>query len=344
MGCCHPLKGFVIRPRSPTAPAEIKVCGYGVDHIFKRCPKDPWMPSESKRTLITEYKTIRDYVLIPCGKCIECRLQYSRNWADRCMLELQDHKSSYFLTLTYDDQHVHTNRYLDADTGEFGFRQTLCKSDLQKFWKRLRKNCGQKIRYFACGEYGGKTLRPHYHAIVYGLELDDLVFYKRSSQGFNYYTSEFLSNTWSNGYVVVTDVSWDTCAYTARYVLKKQKGAAADVYERYNYEPEFVVMSRKPGIARNYFDEHKDDIYAFDHISIPTPSGGHKIRPCRYYDKLYDIDEPDKMFAIKEQRKQIGDDMQKLKLSQTDMSYQEMLLAAEGSKTAKIKSLRRDQI
>lgn len=93
-----------------------------------------------------------EIIQVPCGRCLGCRLDHAKMWSDRCMLELQDHDEAYFVTLTYDDQHVTLS---DENAA------TLVKSDLQNFFKRLRKD-GQKIRYFACGEYGENTFRPHY--------------------------------------------------------------------------------------------------------------------------------------------------------------------------------------
>ena len=151
---------------------------------------------------------------IPCGKCIGCRLKYSRDWANRCLCELQYHKYNYFLTLTYNDDCIPYG--CDPKTGEVT-APTLRYRDLQLFWKNLRNN-GKDIRFFACSEYGPTTFRPHYHAIVFGLELDDLVHYKTQylgDQRVDYYTSEFINSCWydfdlnkSRGYVVIGDVTY----------------------------------------------------------------------------------------------------------------------------------------
>jgi hypothetical protein len=100
---------------------------------------------------------------------------------------------------------------------------------------------------YAAGEYGDQTKRPHYHAIIYGLELDDLVFYKKmalesANLYYNYYNSESLQSCWRDkdgndiGFVVVGKVTWETCAYVARYIMKKQKGQGADIYEKFNID------------------------------------------------------------------------------------------------------------
>ena len=166
----------------------------------------------SPPTNIGEYRCIH----VPCGQCLGCRLDYSRMWAVRCYHESQLHDKNMFITLTYDDEHVPWS----AVTGE----QTLVKKDLQLFWKRLRKHfdkLGIKIRYYGAGEYGDYTNRPHYHAIVFGCDMDDKQLYKLSELGFPYYVSDTLDKIWEKGQCLVADVSVDTCAYVARYVVKE---------------------------------------------------------------------------------------------------------------------------
>lgn len=313
----------------------------------------------------TQYKFINDYFLInykmrtgkpfpedkiqylPCGQCLGCRLDYSRQWANRCMLELQYHESSFFVTLTYDDFHVPRSWYTDPSTGEAFQSLTLQKRDFQLFMKRLRKRFSdQRIRFFMCGEYGGQTMRPHYHAIIFGLKLDDLVEYKKSPQGFSYYNSPSLQACWSDqegrpiGYAVVADVSWESCAYTARYILKKQKGDEAHFYTDFNIQPEFTLMSRKPGIARQYFDDHPD-IYDYDFINLKTEKKGLKFKPPRYYDNLFDIENPERMSEIKEIRQKMAQSAQKMKLERTSLSVEEMNEVSERVKASQIKSLQR---
>lgn len=343
MSCNHPLKGFVIRPRSPTQPAEIKVTGYDVDHIYQTAAGKPWLSAGSANTAY-EYRTKRDFIEIPCGKCIECRLAYARQWADRCMLEASYYDSNYFLTLTYNPEHLVVNEYLNYETGEFGTASTLVKEDLQKFWKRLRKQTGQHIRYFACGEYGETTARPHYHAIVYNLDIPDLEFYKINEQNQILYKSKFLDSIWQKGFVTIGEVTWDSCCYVSRYVTKKLKGQDSVFYTDHNILPEFVVMSRRPGIGRQFYDDNADTIYNLDYVSIKTDKGGHNVRPSRYFDKLREQSHPDDMFSIKSDRLENALSLTRLKMEQTDQSYSEMLRHEESAKIAKIRALRRNAI
>ncbi len=270
MSCYHPLKGFQIG-LTPSGKPDYKIVSYDTDHVeIKFNGSADACPSATRSAYAR--RIVTDFIEIPCGRCIGCRLDYSRQWADRCILEMKEHDSSYFVTITYDDEHLPLRSWVDTETGECGNVSTLLKRDFQLFMKRLRKAYSLKysnpLRYFAAGEYGNTTLRPHYHAIIFGLILDDLQFYK-TYNGFNYYNSAFLDSCWQNrGFIVVAKACWETCAYTARYIMKKQKGNSASVYEYYNLEPEFSLMSRKPGIGRSYFDKNADNIYYVELICL----------------------------------------------------------------------------
>lgn len=311
------------------------------------------------RSFLTEYKAKygRDFpeeglMKLPCGQCIGCRLQRSREWANRCMMELQDHDSAYFVTLTYDNAHVPRSYYPDPDTGEACENLTLRPDDFTKFMKRLRKAFpDDHIRYFMAGEYGSKTWRPHYHAIIYGLHLDDLKPYGFNELHQAYYTSEKLSNVWGLynrktktydrfGMVIVADVTWETCAYTARYIMKKLNGPAAEFYDKFALVPQFNRMSRDPGLAENYYETHPD-LYEYDFINLSTEKGGIKFRPPRYFDKLYDVGHHEELEELKATRQKMAVEAQKIKLSKTTLSPDEILFVEERSLENKMKSLRR---
>lgn len=355
MACYHPLKAFDISScagLSKNNKKNLIIKSYNVNHIELIKGKYIEAYDDYRSDLCERY--IKDYIEIPCGKCIGCRLEYSRQWANRMMLECKYHSSNYFITLTYDDLHIPRSYYGDPSSGEALPSLTLCKRDLQLFFKRLRKQTGQNFRYYACGEYGENTHRPHYHFIVFGLELDDLKFL-RNADNFNYYTSDTIFKAWSEydnfscertslGYHMVCNVSWETCAYVARYVTKKLNGSAADFYDTFNIQPEFCIMSRKPGIARQYFDENSADILKYQSINISTPTGGRQFKPPRYYDKLFDIICPDEMADIREIRKRTAENIRKLRLSKTDLNYIELLEVDENSKIAQTKSLLRTDI
>ena len=193
MPCYHPLKAFDISSvdgLSKNNKKNLIIKSYNVNHLEKINGKYIECYDDYRSDLCERY--IKDYIEIPCGKCIGCRLEYSRQWANRMMLEAKYHSQNWFVTLTYDDLHVPRSYYGDPNSGEALPSLTLRKRDIQLFFKRLRKQTGQNFRYYACGEYGENTHRPHYHFIVFGLELDDLQFLRRC-ENFNYYTSDTIS-------------------------------------------------------------------------------------------------------------------------------------------------------
>lgn len=337
MSCYHPLKRFIL----PNGDGF--VCGRDVNFVIRDGSK--W------RGVCNEHGTAgRDYITqfqyIPCGSCIGCRLDYSRNWADRMCMEASFHESNYFLTLTYDDDHLPSPNYIvDVDTGEVvesPFRSLSLKA-MQDFMKRLRKNSHQKVRYYLAGEYGDLTFRPHYHLILFGLKLDDMMPFKRSKQGFVYYTSDFIRKCWPYGNHFVTNFSWETAAYTARYVMKKLKGRDAVFYKNFAIEPPFTLMSTRPGIGRDYYNDNKDYIYRFDGFYLSNHPGI-KIKPPRYFDKLYDLEYPENMEEVKRKRKIVSDSKLQQRMTMTDLSYYDYLAVEETAKINKLKVLQRKEL
>lgn len=224
-------------------------------------------------------------VEIACGQCIGCRLDKARAWAIRCIHEASLYKNNLFLTLTYSDEN------LPADG-------SLQKDHLQKFIKRLRKHYAPRIlRFYACGEYGEQLRRPHYHVLIFNLWPTDALYYKKTGEH-SMYTSDTLAKIWGMGWCPFGRITYDSAAYTARYIIKKQNGKNADEY--YNgLTPEFTQMSRRPGIGRAWYDQYKRDIYAHDKCVLP---GGWIARPPKYYDNLFDIESPEAMKGLKERR------------------------------------------
>lgn len=261
---------------------------------------------------------------LPCGKCIGCRLDYSREWAVRCTLEMQDFDPDecWFITLTYDEAHVPVSYYpllgydfwrnqgihfyedvcfdnygyegkLDDLAGcdsPLGLSFTLCPKDLQDFIKRLRRyseyHYGKQIRFYACGEYGSKTARPHYHMIVYGLPLKPITpdVWRSVKNGNTVFECVELESIWHKGNVIVGQCTYETCGYVARYMLKKKKGQYGEFYRTFNLVPEFTRMSLKPGIGQKYYENNAAEIYQNDEIFLTTEKKGIKVKPPRYFD------------------------------------------------------------
>lgn len=241
------------------------------------------------------------------------------------------------MTLTYDEDHV-PYKYSKDLLGNEWCTPSLCKRDVQLFLKRLRKKFGE-FRYFMCGEYGTHTLRPHYHICIFGLDIPDLVEYKKSFNGDQYYNSSSISDTWKKGFVVIAPFNWETAAYTARYCLKKRNNNLNEFYATYNIEPEYVLMSRRPGLAAKYYEDHKDDIYEDDKLYMTTSKGVQEHRPPRYFDKIYEKDFPVQFADLKENRKYMAERLTQLKLENTSLSYWELLRAEEQLKLSRTKIL-----
>lgn len=225
-------------------------------------------------------------VVFPCGKCIGCRIDKSKDWAVRCVLEASLYEENCFVTLTYNNDSLPSGGSLD-------FR------DLQLFMKRLRKKfSGRKIRYYAVGEYGKKLERPHFHIILFGFDFADKWLFFRS-RGQNVFRSSNLESLWPHGFSTVGAVSLQSCAYVARYVQKKFYGSDTEKLEYYGDKvQEQARMSLKPGIASDWFTMYSSDVYPKDFIVID----GKKYKPSKYFDKLFKRDNPDVFMDIKEKR------------------------------------------
>lgn len=247
----------------------------------------------------------KEYMDVPCGMCIDCRLDRAREWAIRCMHEAQLHENNSWITLTYAPESL----------PEGG---TLSKRDLTLFIKRLRKSLPlstnfpcyndamqiqyyrskatkwkyrqgkpkphtiyKEIRYYACGEYGRSgTIRPHYHICLFGHDFPDKYFWKMSKTGYPIYRSPALENIWTLGHSSLGDLTMETAGYTARYIMKKHFGPHAKFYYD-GLEPEYTVMSRRPGLARKWIEKYTSDVYPKDYFTIE----GVKYQPPRYYDQ-----------------------------------------------------------
>jgi len=225
---------------------------------------------------------------------MDCRIQRSQQWAARCVHEAMCHERNSFLTLTY------------ANVPPGG---SLVKSDLQKFWRRLRKDPEiGPVRYFACGEYGDANLRPHYHAILFGEDFGkDRIFWKKPKHGGNLYVSAKLSKLWTHGFATLGAVTFETAAYVARYVMKKVTGPDAErEYSRvdtatgevHQVTPPYVTMSRRPGIGTPWLEKFSSDVFPSDEVRLE----GRRIRPPRFYDQYLERKDPAFLEAVKAKR------------------------------------------
>ena len=172
-------------------------------------------------------------MLLPCGHCLGCKFDKAKDWATRCVCEMQYHKEACFVTLTYNDEN---------------YPGRLVKKDLIDFIKALR-NRGVQCRYVGIGELGSTTFRAHYHLILFGYRPSDLEIHSKGSNGDWLYTSDTLAKLWAKGYVIVGDCTYQSAGYVARYTTKK----VAD-------DDSFLVCSNRPGIGYQYYQDHKADM------------------------------------------------------------------------------------
>lgn len=197
--------------------------------------------------------------VVPCGHCFECRTAYSNMWSSRMMMEYlsSDKDKCWFLTLSYDDSCIPS-----VPEGSSVPIHNLEPDDVTKFLKRLRfavsGSADSDIRYFYSGEYGGQTARPHYHMIIYNLELSDLEVQSQNKNGDLLFRSRWLESIWKKGFIWIGLLSKESCAYVARYNLKKQKDDNL-IYSTCNLQKPFCRMSRMPGLGKAYILNHLSD-------------------------------------------------------------------------------------
>lgn len=234
-------------------------------------------------------------IQLPCGQCIGCRLERSRQWAVRCVHEASLHDDNCFATLTFNDAHL-------PDNGSVSVR------DLQLFMKRLRRRFGRGIRFFGCGEYGEINARPHYHVCLFNHDFKDKKLWKIKND-YPLFTSASLQELWPWGFSSLGALTFQSAAYTARYVMKKMTGEPAEAHYHWHdpvtgevrpRSPEFVTMSRRPGLGLGWLDKYGDDLKGGSGDFVVM--NGAKMRPPRYYDEQFEVTDPSHYKASKRSR------------------------------------------
>lgn len=195
------------------------------------------------------------YLTIPCGKCIACRIKRREEWTLRLSHELENWKEACFLTLTYNEDSCPLQ---------------LQKRDLQLFMKRLRKYLGKKkIKYYGVGEYGDTTSRPHYHIIVFGYNPPVTRYLQKTR-----YISDEVSKLWTHGIHTIDKVNKTTIRYVAKYV---QKDNSTETWR----QEKFALMSK--GLGLKFLEKEKEKII---HNKGFTVNGNHVSLPRYYWNKL----------------------------------------------------------
>ncbi len=289
-------------------------------------------------------KHFTEQLRVPCGKCIGCLLDKANDWATRCYCEIQGWEDNCFITLTYNDKHIPKNR-------------DLIKKDLQDFWKRLRYYYQGKqtwvnpqngkvenpIRYFACGEYGPRTMRPHYHACVFNWKPDDLKFYKKNHNGDSLYTSKTLNQIWGKGFVIVGELTYQSACYVARYVSKKLF-KKTKIYKFLEKQPEFTTSSRCGGIGLKYWQENIKKITENKGIFIKIAGKVKNKKIPKYFMRKWQESGDDEYEFYVIEKCENGKKAWAEILSKTDKTEEEYLEMLEENLLNKAKILRRDNI
>ena len=254
--------------------------------------------------------------------------------------EAKRHEHRYFITLTYDEAHLplyESFEYTDKDGYKYIYENdgtwtgSLRPEDVTKFIKRLREKYRKpngeyrQISYFYAGEYGNepnkirKTMgyRPHYHMILFGAPLDIKQFYDFKVDPVHkklHWKSKEIDELWGMGIVDIAEVEWGSCAYVARYCMKKisDENNAHD-YAKVGKIKEFVRMSRRPGIGVTYYNENKEHIYECDEVIMKSVKGNiNIIKPPKAFDERFKKEYPEHWEEIKESRRAASERSRKL--------------------------------
>ena len=269
-----------------------------------RKPDGPWQK---------KHHAGADMARVPCGQCLGCRTDRRLMWSCRIMHEAHQHEHNSFITLTLrgkdkaTPEQIENGNYLQP-------MESLDVERFKRFMKRLRYHFRpKKIRYYHAGEYGKEKDRPHYHAILFGLDFSDKKLIKQK-QGVHLFTSKTLENIWRNGFVSVGEVTPQSAAYVAGYCIKKVTGKMA--HEHYFREdeygnqffltPEYATMSR--GIGRSFYEKFTRDFIPSDETPVPRGFGANNQRAAirkgvpRYYLELLKECDPETYSEIKDRR------------------------------------------
>lgn len=259
---------------------------------------------ESKLGFSPDDPRVMYSVPVRCGHCMSCRIADASMWGIRCLHEasLYGMPNNAFATFTYKPESLPAYGNLEP-------------RDMQLMLKRLRKSLGsQRIRFYLCGEYGGKTSRPHYHALLFNYWPADAKYWRKSGSGDDLYRSVSLEQIWPQGNVEFGRVTFQSAGYCARYLMKKIGGAQAlehyailgpdgrpavdaETGEILTRQPEFARMSNRPGIGAGYVQRYGKQIaQATDYVIV----NGRKMPVPEYYYRWIARDDPERIAAIKQ--------------------------------------------
>lgn len=308
---------------------------------------------------------------VGCGKCEICRVEKSKDWATKGFCEGETWKNKCFITLTYNRENLPRKR-------------KLVRPHIQKFWKDLRyhlyketkkaseidlsierrhmeeipsnpledvfgPNSRRKnrypVRYINCGEYGPKTKRPHYHAVIFNFKPLDMRRLMRDRRGHWVYTSNKLNKIWGRGFVVVENANYSTCAYVARYTTKKYDRSPEEMEKmKREKQIEFIGASSLGFIGYFYWIEHKDEIKRNGGIFINTKAGTHLQKIPKAMEKKWKWEDEDGFELYELEKEKNGKENWEKILAGTTKSESEYILDTYRARIEKYRALRRDKI
>jgi len=252
-------------------------------------PISAWRPANGGSPVFNPPRDGRAYtpIQVPCSTCILCREEQARQWAIRITHEAQSWDESSFLTLTYHDSHLPENGSLNY-------------ADLQKFWKRLRKAIGP-LRYYAVGEYGDKSYRPHYHACLFGHAFTTNRIIVRTNPTLLWTTAQ-IEAIWGLGQVRIGALNFETARYTASYVTKKLRSKQRYVYIDEETGELRPLVQPRPFMSRNIGKEWwlkwHQQVIDHDYVVI----NAQRQKPPKAYDKWLTAKDKPLMEEIKKER------------------------------------------
>lgn len=264
---------------------------------------------ENGKLVFDKSKSVHGFkIAVPCRMCIGCRIDYSKEWAVRCVNEAQMHEDNMFVTLTYDDDHIPEDLQLNHEDWQQFIRAVRKK--YRKYTKRDEDGnvIDYGIRYYMCGEYGEKTSRPHYHALIFNFKFPDMK-HEGDRRGNRIWSSEQLTELWGKGHTEIGSVTFQSAAYCARYITKKIMGPDAkfghpivdsetgEIVDRRT--PEYTKMSLKPGLGETWIEKYKSDVFPEDMVTI---QGGRKVKAPKYYREWLKKNDPEMYERCREKR------------------------------------------
>lgn len=330
-------------------------------------------PRHSKYTLHKQLFELGyfKYTETGCGKCEICKIEKSKEWATKGYCEGETWKNKCFVTFTYNKENLPKDR-------------KLRRSDIQKFWKDLRyhlyketkhksdidltaerenleeipsniledtfgTNSRRKnrypIRYINCGEYGPKTKRPHYHAVIFNFRPMDLRRFKRDRRGHWLYNSAKLDAIWGKGFVVIEDANQATCAYVARYATKKYDRTAEEQEKmKQKKQIEFIGASSLGFIGYYYWVQNKEKIKENKGILMPGKYGTHLQKIPKAMCKKWEWEDPDGYEYYQWEKETTGKEQWEKILAGTKLSEEEYILDTYRKRLEKTRALKRNAI